>query len=276
MAFLTNPYFQLVSAAVLWSSSGVLIKSIDWPASGVAGGRSLLAALVLFPLLKSDWRIKTLKELFATILYAINIFFFVLAMKNTTAANAIVLQYTAPVYVAILSSIFLGEKNSKKDWLFVLIPILGMVLFFFDQLSPEGYLGNIYAMISGAFYGAMIVIFRSLKEGNPLKPVVYGNLLVLLISLPTFPDYVPDSTSLLYLFFLGTFQIALSYYLFTEGIKKVRALDGTLISFIEPILNPIWVLIALGEKPGFWALIGGSIVIGSLLIKSLVQDEARK
>lgn len=271
---ISKAYVQLISAAILWSISGVLIKSINWSAPGVAGGRSIIAAIVLFPLLKGDWRIKTYKELFAAILYAINIYMFVLAMKNTTAANAIVLQYTAPIYVAILSAVFLGEKNSKNDWIFVIFPIFGMVLFFLDQLSPEGYLGNIYAMISGAFYGGMIVIFRSLKDGNPLKPVVYGNFLVFLISLPNFPNYVPDTTSIVFLFILGTFQIALSYYLFTEGLKKVRALDGTLISFIEPILNPIWVLLALGEKPGFWALIGGGIVIGSLAAKAALQRKS--
>lgn len=265
----SNPYFQLVTAAVLWSSSGVLIKSIDWSAAGVAGGRSLIAAIVLFPLLKGDWKIGSFKELIASILYALTLYTFVLAIKNTTAANAIVLQYSAPVYVAILSALFLGEKNSKLDWAFLLITISGMVLFFFDQLSPEGYLGNIYGIISGVFFGSLIVLLRSLRSGNPLRSVVYGNLIVLAISLPNFPIHIPDTKSIICLSLLGTFQIALSYYLFTEGIKKVRALDGTLISFIEPILNPIWVLIALGEKPGFWAIIGGSIVIGSLILKAI-------
>lgn len=267
------PYLQLISAAVLWSTGGVLIKSIDWTGPAIAGGRSLIAALVLWPFLQSKKRQIELREILAALAYAFTLYLFVLANRNTTAANSIVLQYTAPLYVALFSGIALQEPVGKRDWGFIAAALGGMLLFFCDQLSPEGWLGNVYAVVSGVCFGAMIVLMRMLKDADPLRAIVFGNLLVFLIATPSLPDYIPSLRGCGLLLVLGTFQIALPYLLFSRAIQAVRAIDGVLITTLEPILNPLWALLILGEQPGMWASIGSMIVIGSVAARAIVATQ---
>jgi drug/metabolite transporter (DMT)-like permease len=201
---------------------------------------------------------------------------FVGATKLTTAANAILLQYTAPVWVALFSHYFLKERVTGRDWLFIVIVLLGMLLFFIDRLSDSGTMGNGLAILSGIAFAALICALRRQKEGSPIGSIVLGNILTAVFAIPWMMHPVADAKSWLCLVLLGIFQIGLSYALFSEAIKHVSALEGILVPVIEPVLNPVWVILVVGEAPGRWSLVGGLIVISSVLIHSWITVRNRR
>jgi drug/metabolite transporter (DMT)-like permease len=262
----------LLAAAILWSLGGVLIKSIDLNPVAIAGGRSVIAALVMslaMPeiLRKISWRVVP-----GAIAYAATVFLFVVATKLTTAANAIFLQYTAPIYIAMISPWFLGERTTWRDWLLVLLALSGVGLFFLDQLTLQGLSGVIAALGSGVAFAWLAVLMRRQKDESPEAVVLLGNLLTFLIALPwVFPiGRIGENGPRLLL--LGVVQLAIPYLLYSRAIRHVRALDASIISIIEPVLNPLWVMLATGERPGFWSIVGGSMVLGTSLTRSLLAS----
>ena len=264
----------LLLVAFLWSLSGILIKSVQWSSFGIAGSRSLIAALVLLPLVGYPIMPRGRREVFAALLYAGTLLTFVFATKLTTAANAILLQYTAPIHVAILSHFFLRERLRGIDIISIIAVLVGMVLFFLDGISIAGMTGNIIAMVSGFLFATMVVCLRSLRDISPLRPVFWGNVILFIVSLPFMTLPLPDATGWFWILILGVVQIALPYYLFTIAIRYVTATDGVLVTTLEPILNPIWVMIGLGEVPGPWALIGATVVVGSIVMRAIIPTRA--
>lgn len=260
----------LVITAVLWSSSGLLVKLIDWNPMAIAGVRSATAALLMLAAARRRLRFTwTTPQIAGAIAYSVTVILFVLSTKLTTAANAILLQYTAPVYTAFLGAWILKERVSKLDWGIVGLVMGGMVLFFLDKLTPGGFWGNTTAVISGIFFSLFILFMRMQKNESPLETVLLGNLLTALVCIPFMLQSRPDAAGWAGLIFLGIFQLGLPFLLYSVAIKYVTALDAVLIQVAEPLLNPVWVFLVVGEAPGAWALLGGLIVLASVTGRSL-------
>ena len=238
--------------------------------------RSLLAGItVLIITRRNGLRINAFGVM-CSIIYAMLLFLFVWATKHTTAANAIFLQYTAPVYILILAPFIIGEKFHLKDLVTVIFCIAGMSLFFVGDLTIGDYQGNIAALGSGIFLGLYIMLLKHPRAigMNPVITVIYGNFLLALLTLPSGIAAFPTATFRDYaaVAFLGIFQIGISYILFIKGVHGgTRPLDASIIGFIEPLLNPVWVFLFVGERPSNWALLGGIIIIATVVVHTLVQ-----
>ena len=238
--------------------------------------RSLFAALtVLIVTRKSGLKID-LFGIFTSIIYASLLFLFVWATKKTTAANAIFLQYTAPIYILILGPFIIGEKFHFRDLVTVIIVLAGMSLFFVGELRIEDYQGNAAALLSGIFLGLYIMLLRHPKaEGfNPAIAVIYGNFLLALVNAPAGISAIPKMGGMDWfaVTFLGVVQIGISYVLFIKGVRGgTRPLDASLIGFIEPLLNPVWVFLFVGERPLPWAIVGGTIIIVAISVHTIRQ-----
>lgn len=276
----------MVFAVLLWSTGGLLIKFTTLDAVSVNFGRALFAALTvaLFTFRKGlglSWF-----TIIPSLLYATTLSSFVYANKNTTAANAIFLQYTAPVYILIFSPLILKERFRPKDLVTVLLCLGGMSLFFLEpdasnSLAPNPFSGNIAGLVSGVCLGLYFVTLRHPRslERNPALSVFYGNLIIVAAMLPMLILRVPEvsGNDLAAVAFLGIFQIGIAYVLFTNGLARgVRPLDASIIGFIEPLLNPIWVLLFLGERPSTWAVLGGAVILSGVLFHTLLMQRRRR
>jgi len=255
----------LLGAALLWSLGGVLMKLVNWPPLAVGGGRALVAAIFLFAL---TWRSRPFRwgwlPLATAGAYTGCTLLFAAATKLTTAANAILLQYTAPAFVALLGAWLLKERPRREDWLTIGVVFVGLAIFLYDGLRLNDFAGIALAIGSGVCFALMIVLLRQQKDNAPLGAIIVGNVLAFLIGLPSIISApMPDGRSLAALVVLGVFQLGLAYLLYTRAIRHVTALEGVLIPVIEPILNPLWVMLVIGEKPTALALLGGAIVIGA-------------
>lgn len=250
----------------------MLIKSVDAHPLAIAGVRSAIASILFLVLLGKPKITRSPSQMAAAVAYAGTVIFFVLATKTTTAANAIFLQYTAPIYVALLSSWLLKEKTRVIDWITVFIVLVGMVLFFLDNLSISGLLGNIFGVVSGICFALQTLFLRMQKDGSPWESIFIGNILTAIIGLPFLTSAWPSTVDWIELLILGVVQLGIPYILYTIAIKHTTALEAILIPVIEPILNPLWVAFFLGEKPGFWAIIGGMIVLSAITIRCILVE----
>jgi drug/metabolite transporter (DMT)-like permease len=261
----------MAAAALCWSLGGLLIKSVPWPPLAVAGGRGFIAAAFLAafaPRFRFTW---SAAQIGGAVAYAATTVLFVTANKLTTAANAILLQYTAPVWIALFGAWFLGERATRADWITIALVFGGMGLFFCDDLRLSGVAGNLVALASGVAFAAMTLLLRKQKDTSAEESIFLGNLLAGVIGLPFMfqSGLLPDARGWLALALLGTVQLGFSYLLYARAIRHVTALEAVLIPVIEPILNPVWVLIVLGERPGRYALVGGVIVLGAVTLRTL-------
>jgi drug/metabolite transporter (DMT)-like permease len=196
---------------------------------------------------------------------------FVSATKLTTSGNAILLQYTAPLYVALLSGWLLHERTRWFDWVAIAAVLCGMSLFFIDRLSADGMTGNLLAILSGFAFASLIIAMRRQKDASPAGSAILGNLLTVLICLPWMVQSPPGGADWIGLVLLGVFQIGLSYACYVVAIKNVTAMEGILIPVLEPILNPLWTLLFMGERIGQWALLGGAVVILSIIFRAVMD-----
>ncbi len=274
------PAGYVLIAVLLWSTGGMFIKLTTLDAYQVTFFRSLLAGLTVAVLTRKHGFKIDLFGIFASVIYAILLFLFVWATKMTTAANAIFLQYTAPIYILILAPFVIGEKFHVRDLFTVAVCIGGMSLFFVGQLELSDIQGNIAALGSGIFYGLYVMLLRHPKATglNPAITVIYGNLLLALATLPAGISALPvlNLTDLAAVSFLGIFQIGVSYMLFIKGVKGgTRPLDASIIGFIEPLLNPVWVFLFIGERPSNWAILGGIIIVSAVAFHTLRQYARR-
>jgi drug/metabolite transporter (DMT)-like permease len=261
----------MAAAALCWSLGGLLIKSVPWPPLAVAGGRGFIAAAFLAafaPRFRFTW---SAAQLGGAVAYAATTVLFVTANKLTTAANAILLQYTAPVWIALFGAWFLGERATRADWITIAAVFAGMGLFFCDDLRFSGVAGNLVALASGVAFASMTLLLRKQKDTSAEESIFLGNLLAGVIGLPFMlrSGFLPDARGWLALALLGTVQLGFSYLLYARAIRHVTALEAVLIPVIEPILNPVWVLLALGERPGRYSLVGGVIVLGAVTVRTL-------
>jgi drug/metabolite transporter (DMT)-like permease len=267
----------VAGAAVLWSSGGLFIKLAPMPALAVACGRSLVAGLFYLAVLRPNLRAARWTTAIA---YAACIVTFVSATKLTTAANAIFLQYTGPAYVLLLSPWLLDEPLRPVDVACVVLSLAGMSLFFLGKVEAGQTFGNILGIVSGVFFALTIVLLRrdaKSGSGDALPSTTLGNLIAAAVTLPWALKAVPAMASgrgAAVLLYLGIVQLGLAYWLFVKGVRKVPAAEASLISMLEPVLNPVWVLIGTGERPGPWAIGGGAIVIGAVVVRTLWPQRA--
>ena len=262
----------LVVTAVLWSVGGLLIKSISAHPLAIAGVRSAIAVVIILIYIKKPRFTWSFPQLAAVFAYALVVITFVAANKYTTAANAILLQYTAPIYAALFGALILKEKPKLPDWITIAVTLGGMLLFFIDGLDTRGVWGNVLAAISGIGFGFFPVFMRMQKDGSPIESVLLGNIITAVIGVPFLFTAMPDGAGWLNLFILGTFQLGVSYILYSIAIKQVTALESSLITVVEPILNPIWVGLFMGEKPGIFSVIGGIIVLSAITIRCILTS----
>ena len=267
---------MLTVTALLWSWGGFLVKGIEWHPMAIAGMRSLIAAMVILLSIRKPEITWSLPQLGGAISYAATVILYVIANKMTTAANVVLLMYTAPIYVMIFGPWFLRERATRNDWIAIGAVIIGILVFFFDKLSTEGFKGNFLAMLSGMTFAWMTLFLRRQKRGSPVESVLLGNIIAAIIGLPfILGEEIPDIKAIAMLLTLGIFQLGISYVLYAKAIQKVSAFKAVLITILEPILNPIWVFLLYGEKPGNWSIIGGIIVITTILIHAISPNRAK-
>lgn len=255
----------LVITSVLWSTGGLFIKLVDWNPLAIAGARSGVAAAVMLLYLRKPIKPKGKIKLLGAFAYTGLVILFVSANKLTTSANAILLQYTSPIWVIIFSGLFLKEKIMKHDLVTVFVVMLGMLLFFVGDLKSGNMLGNFLAVLSGVFMGGMVVALKLESKSEPADITVLGNLLTLIVTFPFFFKSVPSLKSVLVLLMLGGLELGIAYIFYTSAIKHVSAVEAILIPVLEPLLNPVWVFLFTRESPGVFALIGGTIVIAAIV-----------
>ncbi|HMJ04806.1 MAG TPA: DMT family transporter [Chthoniobacterales bacterium] len=260
------PPILLLLSALCWSLGGVLIKSIDWPPMAIAGGRSAIAIPLMWLCIGRPRFTFSLAQVGGAIGYALTVVLFVFATRMTTAANAIFLQYTAPIYVALIGRWYLGERALRIDWLVIAVALGGIALFFLDRLTVAGFWGNIVALASGLAFASVAIFLRKEKAASPATSIILGNIIVAAAGAPFMLGAAAlgpgDGWRLL---LLGTVQLGLPYVLYAVAIKHVTALEATLIPLLEPVLNPLWVMLTLGERPGPWAIVGAALVLGAVL-----------
>jgi drug/metabolite transporter (DMT)-like permease len=260
----------LASCALLWSTGGLFIKIVSWNPFALAGMRSLIGGIVILVYLRRLRFTWSFAQLAGAVCYAACMIGFVVANKLTTAANAIMLQYTAPLYAAIFGWIFLKEKAKALDWVTIIVVMGGMALFFMDKLSLGGMQGNIIAIVSGVFFAGAIVAFRAQKDGSSLESILLSHAITIAISVPFLFGKWPSLAGLGGVAFLGVFQMGISSILLTVGLKRVTALQSLLTAVIEPIFNPLWVFLVIGEVPGPRAILGGVVILVAVTTRSII------
>lgn len=254
----------VIGAALLWSAGGVGIKAVAEPPLKVAFYRSAFAAATLFVLLRPRARRWTPAFLAALATYSACLVSFVVATKWTTAANAIFLQYAGVVWVLLLSPAVVGEPLRAKDAAAVAIALAGLALFFVGRFGHGGR-GDWMALASSFFYAGLVLSLKREGEGGAEAAVTWGNVVTAAALLPFVAgDLSLTGRSALILGALGVFQLACAYVLFVRGLKHITATQASLAGMVEPIANPLWVLLALGERPSPYALAGGAIVLGAI------------
>jgi drug/metabolite transporter (DMT)-like permease len=262
--------------AVLWSTSGLFIKLVSWHPALIAGSRSLLALVVLFLLRfwsrerNVPWRnIPTLAA--SGLCYAATMILFVIANKLTASANAILLQYTAPVWACLLAWIFLREKPHWEHWVALVMVGIGMFLVFGGGLTGGSLPGDCLALVSGLTFGANSVVMRMKKDGNPADIMICAHITTAAFSIPFFFLYPPDlnAGNLCSILFMGIFQIGAASALFAYGIRWVSVAQAMLTAAIEPMLNPVWVFLVTGERPALSVIAGGGVIVAAVLFSSI-------
>ncbi len=280
----SSALFFVLAAALLWSTGGLFIKWTTLSGLELSFGRSLFAAITVALFTRHEGFGLNRLTAVASVLYAALLLLFVLATKQTTAANAIFLQYTAPVYLLILEPLVYKEKFRSRDLITVLVCLAGMTLFFVGKLRPQDVTGNLLALASGLCFALYVLLLRHAKARtvNRASSVIYGSLLLVIFAAPAGLAAIPRLTrhDVLVVLYLGVVQIGLAYTLFTVAMARgVRSLDAGIVGYIEPVLNPVWVFLVLGEKPSGWALLGGVIIIVAVVSHMLLdarETRARK
>ena len=268
---------EMLICATLWSIAGIFMKLLPWNGFAVASLRSLIAGLTIaaYILIRGKRIIINRRTIVTGVFTACVYTCFAVANKLTTAANAIVLQFTSPVFIVIFSALILKKRIRRSDALVVSFTLLGIALFFFDQLRPGYILGNFVAIAAGMFMAGMFMAVGELEGEQRFSGILIGQTLTFLVGLPfviaTRPEFTAVTT--LSILILGVFQLGISYILYVESSKYCPPLACCLLGAAEPLLNPVWVLIFDGERPGVFALIGGVIVVVSITLWCVFGQE---
>lgn len=259
----------LVLTALLWSTSGLFIKLLHWQPVSIFSARGLVASVVFMIWLRRIPRQITPSLAAGVAGYMGAQFLFIFSTRLTTAANAIFLQYTAPIYVLLFGVWFLRERPLRIDWITMVVIFAGMLLFFGQDLALEGLYGNLAAILSGVALAAMIVATRAQKDSHPAQIFLIGSCLGGIIGLPSLLQETWNLTDVAIIVYLGLFQTGLASALYSIAIRQVPALESNLILMLEPVLNPMWVFLFIGESPDGLALVGGAVVLGAIAARAI-------
>jgi drug/metabolite transporter (DMT)-like permease len=257
----------VLAGAALWSTGGVFIKEIDAGAISITAFRCLFAALWVAPFAWGRRFPRPVDAVVSVLLFTGLLGMYVGATKETTAANAIFLQYTAPVYVIMLAPFLLHENLRRSDMLALSICLAGIGVLFFGNQGETDATGLWLGVGSGLFYGLFLLWLRRLRYADPIA-VTFVNCVgvgVLLAPVPGVWDVDTRDIGLLAL--MGLVQFALPYVLFTAGLRLISGAEASLIALIEPVLNPIWVAIIVGEEPTTATIVGGAIILAGLALR---------
>jgi drug/metabolite transporter (DMT)-like permease len=268
-------------AACLWSTSGLFIKLVSWHPVVIAGLRSLtaflfmLAVRLIFPPRGEEKNARGPLWAGAAV-YALTMLSFVIANKLTASANVIMLQYSAPIWAALIGWGLIGERPRWEHWGALVLVMGGLALFFREGLAGGGLLGDCIALLSGVLFGAHSVILRMMKKGRPQDSMLLAHGLNFAFCIPFLFFYTPpvSASGLFPILFMGIFQVGCASFLFSAGIKRIPAIQAMLTAMIEPILNPLWVLLVTGERPSPSALLGGAVIIAAVAGSSLAGKRA--
>lgn len=281
----------IVLCSFLWSTGGVFIKFIEASSLAIAGIRSTIALVIFMIALRklpvfcvrtpegTTDKKRTLYLWLAGFFYAATMILYCIANKLTTAANTILLQYTNPLYIVIFSPIILKEKSSKYDYMTFAGVMIGVVLFFGDGVDGGKLLGNILAALSGVTFGFCTIFMRAQKGGGSANSFMLAHLMTALFGLPflLIDNGAPaDAMSWIFVCLMGIFQMAFATLCYSRGIEKVSALSAGIITMIEPLMNPVWVMIFAHEIPGPMCMAGGAIILSCILIQEILTAKKKK
>ena len=275
----------VLAAAVLWSTSGLFIRLVDWHPVVIAGTRGFVAALFLlavrflFPVPKNAAQKNFTFPFWASAFaHAFMVITFVTANTLTDAANAVLLQYSSPIWTALLAWWVIKEKPRWEHWGALVLVIGGLIIFFRDGLGSGALAGDVLGAVSGVFIAIHVVFLRMSKDGNPRDVLLASHIIAAVISIPFIFLHPPELTasSVMPILFMGLIQQGAASLLFAYGIKHLSAIQAMLTSTIEPLCNPVWVLLVLGEKPSVSALIGGSLILAAVLASSIIGNQRKQ
>ena len=275
---------QIVAAAVLFSTGGAGIKAAAFSALQVSTLRSGIAALVLMLFVRGRLRLSA-HVLGVSLVYGSTLTLFVLGTKLTTAADAIFLQSTYPLYVLLLSPFVLGERIGRRDILYLIAVAAGLLLCVIGRppatiTAPNPALGNVFAILSGVAWAMTLIGLRYLErdatDRSPaMAAVITGNAVASLVALPfAWPLPMASASEWATIVYLGVFQIGLAYIFLTKAVGRLPTLETSLLLLLEPVLNPLWAWLLRGEQPGTWTLAGGGVIIAVTAIRTIYEAYA--
>jgi len=265
----------MIATASLWSIAGLFIKVIDWNPFAIAGLRSFIASFVILLYIKKLRLHLSFPQVAAAVANAATMLLFVIANKTTTSANAILLQYIAPVLTAFIGAALLKERTRIEHWIAFVAVAAGMIIMFMDKLGGGQLIGNILALTSALTFSLFFVFMRMQKNGSPFESILLSHWITAVICLIiSFFLPVPGFTvkSVGAILTLGIIQIGIPSVLFAVAIKRITAVSANLIAVIEPVFNPIWVFLVLNESPGINTIIGGVIVVSAVTGISIISS----
>ena len=278
----TTDHLMILAAALLFSTGGAAVKLCSlnaWQVASLRSGIAAVALLLFLPQARRGWGWRTW---LVSVAYAATMILYVSANKLTTAANAIFLQSTAPLYILLLGPILLSERVERRQIPFMVVLAAGLSLFFVgvqpvSATAPDPFRGNLLGALAGLSWGLVIMGLRWLgrdrEDGAPVASaaaaVACGNVVACAIALPqALPIENVNIADWVTVAYLGTIQIALAYAFLVRGVRRVGALEVSLLLLLEPVLNPVWAWIVHGERPSAWALLGGVVIVGATAINT--------
>lgn len=266
----------ILLAALFWSFGGVLAKSIPFSGMSIAAFRGLIAAITIGAYRKT-FRFKlNSSTLIAAISLTLTTLLFMMSTKLTTAANAIVLQYTSPFFIILLNLFIYNQKPKTRDVVALLGIGFGITLFFINQIGSGSFIGDFLGLLSGLSFAGVFFANKT-KHASPFDATYMGNvfsifLIPFIISDPSL--FASGFTPWILLLIMGVFQLGFGYIFFSLGIKLASATKANIIATLEPILNPIWVLLIIGEVPSLIAILGGLIVLTTVVTYNHIETKA--
>lgn len=263
-------YIQIVIASVFWSTAGIWIKSVDANPFSIAGFRAVFAALTIgvFMIITRQKLVVNKKTLLPALFMCGSFISFVVANKMTTAANAIVLQFTSPIFILVIQAVFLKQKIKKNDALVVFVTFFGIILFFLDQMTGGKIVGNLLSVFAGICMALMYITVGDLDEKEKMSGILFGHILTAIAGIPftAFLPFNPGLNGWIFMLLLGVVQLGIPYILLGKASVNCSPLAISLIAVIEPLLNPVWVAIFDGEMPGSFAFIGAVIILTAITL----------
>lgn len=265
--------------ALLWSLAGWNIKMITWSPYAIAAGRSIISVVLLLPMVVKGKSLHISRNMIGgAVCYTIFNYCFIISTKLATSAIAIMMQYTAPVYVAVLAWIFLKERITKADLISIVFIFGGMFLFFTDEAGGGSTAGKIIAVFNGISFARISIFLRLEKDGDPKLCMFFGNLLSGIVGIPFIATAGPLDTSGFFFLLLAGILCALTYTLYAAASTGLSALETVLLPIIDPVMNPVWVFLFLGEAPGSKSIMGAAVVLIAVTARVVygIQADAGK